>query len=343
VKSTKDNQSAYSRSGVDIDAADSAKNLIKQQVKSTFSPSVLTDIGLFGALFQVKGYKDPVLVSSTDGVGTKLKIASLMDKNDTVGTDLVNHCVDDILCCGADPLFFLDYIALGKLVPSKVESIVSGLAKACKESGCSLIGGETAEMPGIYHGNDYDLAGFIVGAVEKRNVIDSGKIAPGDIILGLPSSGPHTNGYSLIRKVFNIDDRPSVLKKYYPEFNRTLGEELLEPHRCYYPQLKPHITRIHGLAHITGGGFIGNIPRIIPDGLAAAIDKKAWDVPPVFKLIQNKGKISEDEMYRVFNMGIGMIVICEQKDAMIIKLLESGAYKIGEIRKSKKSEKILFI
>jgi phosphoribosylformylglycinamidine cyclo-ligase len=343
VKSTKDNQSAYSRSGVDIDAADSAKNLIKQQVKSTFSPSVLTDIGLFGALFQVKGYKDPVLVSSTDGVGTKLKIASLMDKNDTVGTDLVNHCINDILCCGADPLFFLDYIALGKLVPSKVESIVSGLAKACKESGCSLIGGETAEMPGIYHGNDYDLAGFIVGAVEKSNVIDSGKIAPGDIILGLPSSGPHTNGYSLIRKVFNIDDRPSVLKKYYPEFNRTLGEELLEPHRCYYPQLKPHITRIHGLAHITGGGFIGNIPRIIPDGLAAAIDKKAWDVPPVFKLIQNKGKISEDEMYRVFNMGIGMIVICKQKDAMIIKLLESGAYKIGEIRKSKKSEKILFI
>jgi phosphoribosylformylglycinamidine cyclo-ligase len=343
VKSTKDNPSAYSKSGVDIDAADSAKNLIKKQVKSTFSPSVLTDIGLFGALFQVKGYKDPVLVSSTDGVGTKLKIASLMDKNDTVGIDLVNHCIDDILCCGAHPLFFLDYMAMGKLIPAKVQSIVSGLAKACKDSGCSLIGGETAEMPGIYYGNDYDLAGFIVGAVEKANVIDSSKIAAGDIILGLPSSGPHTNGYSLIRKVFNIDDRPSVLKKFYPEFDRTLGEELLEPHRCYYTQLKPYITRVHGLAHITGGGFIGNIPRVIPDGLAAGIDKKTWTVPPVFKLIQKKGKIAEDEMYRVFNMGIGMIIICSEKDASSLIRKSPEAVKIGEITKSKKSEKILFI
>jgi phosphoribosylformylglycinamidine cyclo-ligase len=343
VKSTRDSSSAYSKSGVNIDAADSAKDLIKRKVKDTFTPSVLTDIGLFGALFQVKGYQDAVLISSTDGVGTKLKIASLMDKNDTVGIDLVNHCIDDILCCGADPLFFLDYIALGKLVPAKVESIVSGLAKACKDSGCALIGGETAEMPGIYHGDDYDLAGFIVGAAEKTGIIDGTKIAANDIIIGLPSSGPHTNGYSLIRKIFDIDKKPSVLKKYYPEFNRTLGEELLEPHRCYYRQLKPHLDKIHGLAHITGGGFIGNIPRVIPDGLAAGIDRKAWEVPPVFKVIQKTGRVEDDEMYRVFNMGIGMIVICQEKEAASLLKESPQAITIGRITKPKDKEKILFI
>jgi phosphoribosylformylglycinamidine cyclo-ligase len=342
VKSTRDSSSAYSRSGVDIDAADSAKNLIKQKVKETFTPGVLTDIGLFGSMFRIKGYKQLVLVSSTDGVGTKLKIASLLNKNNTVGIDLVNHCIDDILCCGAKPLFFLDYIAMGKLVPEKVNSIVSGLAKACKDSGCSLIGGETAEMPGIYHGDDYDLAGFIVGAVEKAGIIDGSKIKAGDILLGLPSSGPHTNGYSLIRKVFDIDSRPSVLNKFYPEFNCTLGEELLEPHRCYYSQLKPYLKNIHGLVHITGGGFAGNIPRIIPEGLCASIDKNSWEIPPVFRLIQQKGKIEEQEMYRVFNMGIGMVVICSQKDAMTMKFREFGRYKIGEITGAKQGKKIIF-
>jgi phosphoribosylformylglycinamidine cyclo-ligase len=341
VKSTKDNPSAYSGAGVNIDAADAAKNLIKKKVKETFTPGVFTDIGLFGAMFQVKGYKDPVLVSSTDGVGTKLKIASLMNKNDTVGIDLVNHCINDILCCGADPLFFLDYIAMGTLVPGKVNDIVSGLAKACRESGCSLIGGETAEMPGIYQGNDYDLAGFIVGAVEKASILDGSKLKAGDIILGLPSSGPHTNGYSLIRKVFNIDSRPSVLQEFYPEFKRTLGEELLEPHRCYYSQLKPFLKKINGLAHITGGGFSGNIPRIIPDGLAATIDKKTWEVPRVFKVIQKKGKIDDTEMYRVFNMGIGMIVICSGDDADSLQKKYPRTSKIGEIVKSKKNEKII--
>jgi phosphoribosylformylglycinamidine cyclo-ligase len=221
-------------------------------------------------MFQLKGYTEPVLVSSVDGVGTKLKIASLVDKHDTIGIDLVNHCVNDVLTCGASPLFFLDYIAMGKLLPERVESIVSGIARACKSVGCALIGGETAEMPEIYQADDYDLVGFIVGVVEKANILSGNSIASGDILLGLPSSGLHTNGYSLVRKVFKLDRVPSSLQIFYPELKRTLGDELLELHRCYYSELKPVLPMIKGLAHITGGGFIGNIPRILPQGLAGA-------------------------------------------------------------------------
>lgn len=332
---------AYAQAGVDIKAADKAKELIKRLARSTSRPEVLTDIGLFGGMFQLGSYSQPVLVSSVDGIGTKLKIASLMGKHDTIGIDLVNHCVNDILTCGASPLFFLDYIAMGKLLPERVESIVSGLAQACKNAGCALIGGETAEMPGIYHGDDYDLAGFIVGVVEKAKILNGSSIASGDIILGLPSSGLHTNGYSLVRKVFDIDRDHSALKVSYPELKRTLGEELLQPHRCYYSELKPVLPMVKGLAHITGGGFEGNIPRILPEGLAAQINKDAWHIPPIFSLIQEKGKIKEAEMYQVFNMGIGMVIICSPQQAAELATTLPETQKVGKVIQSTDSKKII--
>jgi phosphoribosylformylglycinamidine cyclo-ligase len=334
---------AYAQAGVDIEAADHTKQLIKQLARSASRPEVLTDIGLFGGMFEFKGYRQPVLVSSVDGVGTKLKIASLLNKHDTVGIDLVNHCVNDILTCGASPLFFLDYIAMGKLAPEKVEKIDSGLAKACKDIGCALIGGETAEMPGMYQVGDYDLAGFIVGVVEKKNILKGDSIAPDDVILGLPSNGLHTNGYSLVRKVFDIDRNPSVLQTPYPELRQTLGEALLQPHRCYLNEIKPVLTEIKGLAHITGGGFIGNIPRILPQGLSAQINKGDWQVPPIFSLIQKKGNIEDSEMYQVFNMGIGMVVICSPEEAIYRKLKGGllGATKIGKVIAATKPEKVI--
>jgi phosphoribosylformylglycinamidine cyclo-ligase len=332
---------AYAQSGVDVKAADKAKELIKRLARSTSKPEVLTDIGLFGGMFQLKGYTEPVLVSSVDGVGTKLKIASLVDKHDTVGIDLVNHCVNDVLTCGASPLFFLDYIAMGKLLPERVESVVSGIARACKSVGCALIGGETAEMPEIYQADDYDLVGFIVGVVEKANILSGNSIASGDILLGLPSSGLHTNGYSLVRKVFEIDRDPSSLQVFYPELKRTLGEELLEPHRCYHSELKPVLPMIKGLAHITGGGFIGNIPRILPQGLAAQINKDAWQVPPIFRLIQERGKVKEAEMYQVFNMGIGMVIICSPKHVSELTTALPETKKIGKVIQSKDGKRLI--
>ena len=292
-------------------------------------------------MFQLKGYREPVLVSSTDGVGTKLKIASLFGKHNTVGMDIVNHCVNDILCCGAEPLFFLDYIAMSKLRPEQIEAIISGIVQACREVGCALIGGETAEMPGIYSQRSYDLVGFIVGVVEKKNILDGSSIIPDDVILGLPSSGLHTNGYSLVRKVFGIDANPACLNKFHPELGKSLGEELLEVHRCYYPQLKPVLTLIKGLAHITGGGFVGNIPRILPQGLAAHLKKHSWDILPIFKLIQKEGDIDETEMHRVFNMGIGMTIICSpQQVAKIVSILPQ-AKAIGEIIKREAGERVI--
>ncbi len=264
--------------------------------------------GFFGGLFEFKGFKQPVLVSSVDGVGTKLKIACALGKHDTIGIDIVNHCVNDILTCGAEPLFFLDYIAMGKLVPQQVEAIAKGLAQACREVGCALIGGETAQMPGLYTKGDYDLVGFIIGVVEKDRIIMGKTITVGDAIIGLPSSGLHTNGYSLVRKLFG--ETQSVLNSYYPELGRTLGEELLEPHRCYYHQLKPLLPVIKGMAHITGGGLIDNVPRVLPQGVAAQFHSQAWTVPPIFQLIQQRGNVDQNEMYRVFNMGIGMVIIC---------------------------------
>ncbi|MFC1865655.1 phosphoribosylformylglycinamidine cyclo-ligase [Chloroflexota bacterium] len=329
----------YAAAGVNLDAADSMKALIKKHAQKTLRPEVLNGPGLFGGLFELSGFSNAVLVSSVDGVGTKLKIAIILDRHDTVGIDIVNHCVNDILTSGAEPLFFLDYIAMGKLVPSTVQAIVKGLSTACQEIGCALIGGETAEMPGLYSGKDYDLAGFIVGAVEKENVIDGSRITTGDILIGLPSSGLHTNGYSLARKV--LGESATELNKYSPELGRSIGDALLEPHTCYYKRLKPHLPIIKGLAHITGGGFGGNIPRIMPDDLAASLNSKAWEVPPLFKLIQQAGGIEKDEMYRVFNMGIGMIMICSADNAAkIIKELPDAGI-IGKIVKQAGAEQVI--
>ncbi len=291
----------------------------------------MSGVGFFGGLFELKGYKEPVLVSSTDSVGTKLKIANALGKHDTIGIDIVNHCVNDILTCGAEPLFFLDYIGIGKLVPEKVEAIAKGLAQACREVGCALIGGETAEMPDIYTGKDYDLVGFIIGVVEKEKIIMGKTIVVGDIIIGLPSSGLHTNGYSLVRKLFG--ETKSGLNTHYPELGRTLGEELLEPHRCYYRQLKPLLPIIKGMAHITGGGLVGNVPRILPQDIAAQFRSRAWTTPPIFQLIQQRGNVDRDEMYRVFNMGIGMVIICSPDNTSHITQALPEAKVIGEVAK----------
>jgi len=270
-------------------------------------------------------------VSSVDGVGTKLKIASALARHNTIGIDLVNHCVNDILTGGAEPLFFLDYIAMGKLVPEQVAAIAEGLAQACREVGCALIGGETAEMPGLYTGEDYDLVGFIIGVVEKEKIIMGKTIMVGDAIIGLPSSGLHTNGYSLVRKLFG--ESPSALNIFYPELGRTLGEELLEPHRCYYHQLKPLLPFIKGMAHITGGGLIDNVPRVLPQGLVAQFNSRAWTIPPIFQLIQQRGNVDQQEMYRVFNMGIGMVLICSPEDVDQLTKALPEALIIGEVVK----------
>jgi len=262
-----------------------------------------------------------------DGVGTKLKIAAALAQHNTVGIDLVNHCVNDIFTCGAEPLFFLDYIAMGRLMPERVEAIAQGLAQACREVGCALIGGETAEMPGLYADEDYDLVGFIIGVVEKEKIIMGKTIRVGDITIGLPSSGLHTNGYSLVRKLFGTDE----LQTYYSELGRTLGEALLEPHRCYYHQLKPLLPFIKGMAHITGGGLIDNVPRVLPEGTAAVFRSRAWTVPPIFHIIQERGNIAQDEMYHVFNMGIGMVLICSPEAVDQFTKQLPGAKVIGKV------------
>jgi phosphoribosylformylglycinamidine cyclo-ligase len=321
----------YRDAGVDIDAADRIVKAARKQARATFTPQVLSDIGFFGGLFELKGYIEPVIVSSTDGVGTKLKIACALDNHDTIGTDLVNHCVNDILTCGASPLFFQDYISMSKLVSNTLKGIISGMAHALNEVGCALIGGETAEMPGLYPEGEYDLVGFIVGAVEKRSIIDGNTIQAGDPIIGLPSSGLHTNGYSLVRKIFQIDENPSCLNHFFPELNRTLGEELLEPHRCYYLPLKPLLPHIKGLAHITGGGIPGNLPRILPKGLAATIEGGAWEAPPIFSLIQERGNVESDEMYRVFNMGVGMAITTAPSDVSMLMKELPDARLIGHV------------
>jgi phosphoribosylformylglycinamidine cyclo-ligase len=306
----------YREAGVDISAADAAKARIKGLAKATFNAAVLTEIGSFGGMFRpdLSRYREPVLVASTDGVGTKIKVAILAGVHDTVGYDLVAHCVDDILVQGAVPLFFLDYVALGKMDPVKVEEIVSGFSRACSEFGCPLIGGETAEMPGTYAEDDYDLAGFIVGVVEKAMALPRG-VAEGDVLLGLPSAGLHTNGYSLARKVL-LETLGHRVGTHLAELGTTVGRALLAPHRSYLAALEPLLERdkVRALAHITGGGFPGNIPRVLPDGLGAALRRGSWEVPPLFRLIQRGGVVSDEEMERTFNMGIGMVVVVSPGD-----------------------------
>ncbi|MDP6043655.1 MAG: phosphoribosylformylglycinamidine cyclo-ligase [Dehalococcoidales bacterium] len=334
---SKEIKQTYVAAGIDIDVAARAKELIKRQAHTTHRSEVLGGVGFFGGLFEFKGYKQPILVSSVDGVGTKLKIAAAVNKHETIGIDLVNHCVNDILTCGAEPLFFLDYIAMGKLVPDQVAAVARGLAQACREAGCALIGGETAEMPGLYAGEDYDLVGFIIGVVEKEKIILGKEVKAGDAVIGLPSSGLHTNGYSLVRKIFGVEE----LAKSYPGLGRTLGEALLEPHRCYYTQLRPRLSLIKGMAHITGGGLVDNVPRVLPEGLAARFDSQSWTVPSVFRLIQQRGNVEQSEMYRVFNMGIGMVLISSPDDAGQLTEALPEAKVIGGVAEQVRKERVV--
>jgi phosphoribosylformylglycinamidine cyclo-ligase (EC 6.3.3.1) len=328
----------YKASGVDVDAANKEVDLLKDIVKKTYTKGVLSELGGFSGLFELDTdeYKNPVLVSGTDGVGTKLKLAFMMDKHDTVGIDCVAMCANDILCQGAKPLFFLDYIATGKLIPEKMAQIVSGVAKGCLDSTCALIGGETAEMPGFYSEGEYDIAGFCVGVVDKHKIITGEKIKPGDIILGLPSSGVHSNGFSLIRKLFFEDNKYKV-DDYIEEFGKTLGEELLTPTRIYVKEVLDLLKsyEIKAMSHITGGGFYENIPRMLKDGLRAAVDMREFDTPAVFQYIQKLGEIDNKEMYRTFNMGIGLVMVLDKEAASeIISLYKSRSekiYVVGEI------------
>jgi phosphoribosylformylglycinamidine cyclo-ligase len=329
----------YRQSGVDIDAGNETVRRIKSLARATFTPGVLSDIGSFGGLFRLDSqqFREPVLVSSADGVGTKLKVAFLTGRHDTVGADLVNHCVNDILVQGAEPLFFLDYLATGRLSPEVAEQVVSGVARACRENGCALIGGETAEMPGFYADGEYDIAGFIVGIVERSKVVDGRTIVPGDTLIGLPSAGLHTNGYSLARRVC-FDVARLKHDTFVRELDATVGDALLAPHRSYLSLIRPLLRReyVKGLAHITGGGITENLPRVLPEGCAAEIDRRSWTPPPIFRLIQERGGVSRDEMSRTFNMGIGLIVACAATDVQrVLNTLaregEPNALRIGSI------------
>lgn len=330
----------YKSAGVDVEAGYKAVELMKGHVKSTFRPEVLTDIGGFGGLFSIakaKEMQEPVLVSGTDGVGTKLKLAFVMDKHNTIGIDAVAMCVNDVVCSGAEPLFFLDYIACGKNEPEKIADIVSGVAEGCRQSGCSLIGGETAEMPGFYPVDEYDLAGFTVGIMDKAKSIDGSRICDGDVLIGIASSGIHSNGYSLVRKVFDITKES--LDTYYDELGQTLGEALLTPTKIYVKSVLELIKKVDvkGLSHVTGGGFIENIPRMMPEGCKINIQEGTWDILPIFSLLEKKGNVARMSMYNTFNMGIGMVAAVKAEDAeKAVKVLEElgeKAYVIGNVTK----------
>ncbi|MDH4223127.1 MAG: phosphoribosylformylglycinamidine cyclo-ligase [candidate division Zixibacteria bacterium] len=338
----------YKKAGVDINKADLAKNRIKKLVRSTFDSGVLTDIGSFGGFYALtqRKYKNPVLVSSTDSVGTKLKIAFQMKKHDTIGEDIVNHCVNDILVHGAKPLFFLDYIGIGKLYPEVIQEIIKGLVRGCKKNNCSLIGGEMAQLPEFYKPDEYDLVGFVVGVVERKKIIDGSKIVPGDILLGLGSNGLHTNGYTLARKVLFEIGKYKV-NDYVKELKNSTGKELIKVHRSYVKSIFKVLERyqLKGMAHITGGGIQGNLIRILPEGCQAIIDVSSWSIPPVFSFVQRTGSIETEEMFRVFNMGIGLILVMSKRDADRIEkeLKKSGekVYWIGEIVSGRKDVKLI--
>ena len=324
----------YKASGVDIEAGEESVRRIKSLVKQTFRPEVLTDIGLFGGLFRAnfEGYQKPVLVSSVDGVGTKLKVAFLMNRHNTIGEDLVNHCVNDILTSGAKPLFFLDYLSLGKVSPDKIADIVSGFVRGCKHSNCALIGGETAEMPDLYQPGEYDVAGTIVGIVDEDKIISGKTITRGDVLIGLASSGLHTNGYTLARRV--LFDRAGLkVDSFIGEIDQTIGEALLAVHKCYLNVVSPVIERheIKGIAHITGGGIIGNLSRIIPAGLKIRVDWTSWPRPAIFKLIQKLGAVPEEDMRRTFNLGIGMILVVAPENTDAVRLAIENAGEVARV------------
>ncbi len=330
----------YKSAGVDIDAGNEAVRRIKRLARSTFTPGVLSEIGSFGGLFRLEPgrHADPVLVASADGVGTKLKVAFLAGRHDTVGEDLVNHCVNDILVQGARPLFFLDYLATGRLSPEVTEQVVTGIARGCRGNQCALLGGETAEMPGFYAQGEYDLAGFIVGVVDREHVIDGRRLVPGDVLIGLPSTGLHTNGYSLARRIV-FDTLGLDVDALIAEVGETVGEALLRVHVSYLPAVAPLLDEpglVRALAHITGGGITENLPRVLPEGCQASIDKGAWEVPPLFTFLGRAGGVPEDDMYRTFNMGIGLIVGCAAADvdrvlARLGPLPAPGPRVIGEL------------
>ncbi len=328
---------SYKEAGVDVTAGYKSVELIKKSVQETYNKSVISDLGGFGGLFapNLTGMKEPVLVSGTDGVGTKLKLAFLLNKHDTIGQDCVAMCVNDIICCGATPMFFLDYLALGKNVPEVVATIVKGVTDGCKKAGCALVGGETAEMPGFYPEDEYDLAGFSVGIVDKEKIIDPNKINVGDAIIGIASSGVHSNGFSLVRKIFDVNKEN--LNEYKEELGMTLGECLLTPTKIYVKPVMKVLEQVEvkGISHVTGGGFYENLPRMLKDGVSIEINKESYPVLPIFKMIMEKGNIPERDMYNTFNMGIGMALIVDNKDIekTIEILKENGeqAYVIGKI------------
>jgi phosphoribosylformylglycinamidine cyclo-ligase len=329
----------YKSAGVDIDAGNETVRRIRALARSTFTSGVLSEIGSFGGLFQLETgrYREPILVASADGVGTKLKVAFLARRHDTVGLDLVNHCVNDILVQGAEPLFFLDYLATGRLAPDVAARIVGGIASACRDNGCALLGGETAEMPGFYGDGEYDLAGFIVGAVDRERLVSGRTVVVGDVLVGVPSSGLHTNGYSLARRIV-FDRLGLTVDTHVAELGRTIGEELLEPHRTYLPMVQPLLDgrRIKGMAHITGGGITENLPRVLPHGTAAIVDLAAWKIPPIFKWLQRNGEVPIEDMLRTFNMGLGLIIVTgrDKAEPLMEELAARGgrdARVIGEV------------
>lgn len=328
---------SYKAAGVDVTAGYKGVELMKKAVQATYTNAVISDIGGFGGLYapQIKGMEEPILVSGTDGVGTKLKLAFLMDKHDTIGEDCVAMCANDVICTGASPMFFLDYMALGKNIPEKVATIVAGVAEGCKKANCSLIGGETAEMPGFYPVDEYDLAGFCVGIVDKKKIIDNKTIEIGDKVIGLKSSGVHSNGFSLVRKVFDVNKEN--LNEYVESLGCTVGEALLKPTKIYVKPILKLIeqVKVKGISHITGGGFYENMPRMLREGVALKIDKNSYEVPPIFKLIAERGNIPERDMYNTFNMGIGMAIIVPknevEKSLKILKEAGEEAYLIGEV------------
>jgi phosphoribosylformylglycinamidine cyclo-ligase len=345
TSSPKKAKSAYAAAGVDIDQKMAGIASIKKMVKTTKTAGVLNDIGQFGGFFASPG-KDKVLVASTDGVGTKLKIATMARRHDTIGQDIVNHCIDDILVQGATPLFFMDYVGISKFDGNMFTQIVKGLCKACKEGGCALLGGETAEMPGLYPPEEYDLVGTIVGAVDKKNVINGRTVRPGDVMIGLPSSGLHTNGYSLARKVI-FETAKLKINDPFPGTKKTVADVLLAVHRSY---LKPVTSlmktiKIRAMAHITGGGFPDNVPRVLPDSMDAIFDRSAWTIPPVFEFIQKAGKVDREEMYRVFNMGIGMVIVVRRQDVLpALSILRKAGEKpavIGWITKGTRKVRLI--
>jgi phosphoribosylformylglycinamidine cyclo-ligase len=342
-------KTTYKDAGVNIDEADRAVALIKRQAAKTVTPGVLTSIGSFGAGFSLKGWRNPVLISSADGVGTKLKLAFATGRNDTVGEDLVNHCVNDIAVQGATPLFFLDYFAIGKLDAKVCGDVVIGIARGCKKNGCALIGGETAEMPGMYSAGEYDLAGFIVGAVERNRMITGKDIEPGDVLLGLPSNGLHTNGYSLARRVL-FENAGHALDARLPELSATLAEELLKVHKSYLKAIRTlHDAKLlKGAAHITGGGLTDNLPRVLPDSCAASIELMSWPVPPIFDVLRDVGNIPEDDLRRTFNLGIGMVFVIARRKlssaAQLLKKIREPFHEIGQIieQPSRRRAKVLY-